>query len=140
MPELRNRYAERFTSPKDPGDERPTAAQIIKDYDLGGKLAGKVALVTGGLTGIGLESVRALHETGADVYVAGLEPEKSRNVVVNMLESSKGAGKIELIELDLNSLESVKKAAQTFLEISQSLHILINNAGEHHTKNACYAR
>ena len=62
-----NPYAKVHAAPKGEGDARPTAMQIIEDEHLIGKMSGKVCLVTGSSNGIGLETARALHATGADV-------------------------------------------------------------------------
>ncbi|RSL43310.1 hypothetical protein CEP54_015140 [Fusarium duplospermum] len=93
------------------------------------KWAGRVALVTGCSPGsIGAEIARALHATGADVYITARDTKKGLATAESILADG-NPGKVEVIQLDLTSLESVRKAAQTFLEKSQSLHLLINNAG-----------
>ncbi len=51
------------------GDGRPTAMDIIKDEGLVDKLQGKVFLITGGNSGIGVETARAIYATGAHVYI-----------------------------------------------------------------------
>ncbi|KAF2715245.1 putative short-chain dehydrogenase [Pleomassaria siparia CBS 279.74] len=124
-----NPYAELFASPKGPGDARPKASQIIQDNDLIGKWTGKVVLVTGGTSGIGMETARALHATGADVYITARSFKKAETVIADISESSEGSGKIDFVEMDMNSLASVKKAAQSFLARSKTLNILVNNAG-----------
>ncbi|KPM45821.1 hypothetical protein AK830_g702 [Neonectria ditissima] len=122
-------YAKQFASPAGPGDARPTALQIIRDNHLVGKWDGKVALVTGGTSGLGLETVRALLATGADVFVTARDLAKAQKVVDDILKASTSGGKLEVIEMDMNSLESVKKAAEAFLAKSSKLNILVNNAG-----------
>ncbi|KAE9383545.1 hypothetical protein BT96DRAFT_39741, partial [Gymnopus androsaceus JB14] len=62
-------YGPVHASPEGPGDARPTALQIIQDCSLLNALGGKVIFVTGTSSGIGIETVRALHATGADVYM-----------------------------------------------------------------------
>lgn len=52
-----------------PGDARPTAMDIIKDEDLVDKLQEKVFLITGGNSGIGVETARAIYATGAHVFI-----------------------------------------------------------------------
>ena len=58
-------YADVHKEPKGPGDARPTAMQIVEDQGLIGKLKGKVFVVTGASSGIGIETVRAVHAAGA---------------------------------------------------------------------------
>ena len=63
-----SRYAEAHQDPHGPGDARPTALQIVEDEGLIGKLSGKVFLVTGVSSGIGIETMRALYATGGHVF------------------------------------------------------------------------
>jgi hypothetical protein len=76
--------------PQGEGDERPTALQIIQDDDLVNKLTDKVFLVTsrGTSSGIGVESVRALHATGADIFMHVQEMEKGESVKKDILATS----------------------------------------------------
>ncbi|KAM0544358.1 hypothetical protein ACHAPJ_011894 [Fusarium lateritium] len=62
---MADRYVALHQSPSGPGDSRPTAIQIIKDEGLEGKLNDQVILVTGCSSGIGIETAKALHPTGA---------------------------------------------------------------------------
>jgi hypothetical protein len=62
-------YAAAHENPQGEGDARPTALQIIHDEGLVNKLTDKVFLVTGTSSGIGVETVRALHATGAHIFM-----------------------------------------------------------------------
>ncbi|KAJ4367597.1 hypothetical protein N0V83_007182 [Neocucurbitaria cava] len=120
------RYAAAHEKVKGAGDARPTALQIVKDNDLEGKLGGKVILITGCSSGLGIETVRALKATGAHVFATARSLPKGQKALVDSLEP----GKVDLLHLDLNSLASVRKCAADFLEASGGkLNILINNAG-----------
>ncbi|KAJ4296808.1 hypothetical protein N0V90_006856 [Kalmusia sp. IMI 367209] len=120
------RYAAVHKKPQGPGDDRPAALQIVKDNDLEGKLAGKVVLVTGCSSGIGIETARAMKATGAHVYATARDLEKGKRALAGILEP----GKLDLELLDLNSLTSVRTFAKSFLEkTGNKLNILINNAG-----------
>ncbi|KAH6866086.1 hypothetical protein B0T10DRAFT_569718 [Thelonectria olida] len=122
-------YAESHKNPSGPGDARPTAIQIVQDQNLIDKWQGKVALVTGCSPGsLGAEVARALHATGADVYITVRDVAKGLEVA-QRISADKHAGKIEVIQLDLTSPDSVQHAAAAFLEKSKSLHLLVNNAG-----------
>ncbi|KAI8237392.1 Retinol dehydrogenase 12 [Colletotrichum sp. SAR 10_96] len=110
-------------------DARPTAIKIVEDQGLVGKWAGKVVLVTGcSPGGLGPETARAMHVTGADVYITVRDVAKGEEVAKDILSDGK-PGKVEVIKLDLGSLESVRQGAKEFLSKSDKLNVLINNAG-----------
>jgi len=113
-----------------PNDARPTGIDIVKDYNLVGALRGKVALVTGcSPGGIGLETARALHVAGADVYMQVRDLARCAGVVDDV-KSDGGPGKVELVRMDLDSLQSVHDAADEFLRRSGNrCNLLILNAG-----------
>ena len=85
-------------------------------------LNGKTALVTGGYSGIGLETTRALSDCGARVIV----PARRRDVAIKELEGI--IDKEDILNLDLADPNSVTKFVEDFLETGTSLDILINNA------------
>lgn len=115
-----------------PGDSRPTAAQIIKDHGLNDspEWAGRVVLITGvSPGGLGLETAKAIHLTGADVYITTRNLAKGQEVADEIRADGK-PGKVDVIQLELDSLDSVRTAAADFLQKSgNKLNILINNAG-----------
>ncbi|KAL5478707.1 RDH1_1 [Sanghuangporus weigelae] len=90
-------------------------------------LSGKVTIVTGGYTGIGLETVRALLSKNAKVYIAGRNKSKADNAI-NVLKNETGK-EVLFIELDLADLKAVKKAAEEFKSKETQLHILFNSGG-----------
>ncbi|KAF3033417.1 hypothetical protein E8E12_001828 [Didymella heteroderae] len=108
-----------------PGDARPTAAQIVTDNELQGKWSDKTILITGCSSGIGIETARALADTGATLYLTARDLNKAKTALGSILDSSK----VHLLELDLNSLASVRSCAAAFLASSRTLNILITNAG-----------
>jgi NAD(P)-dependent dehydrogenase (short-subunit alcohol dehydrogenase family) len=110
---------------KGPGDARPTALQIISDHDLEGKMTDKVFIVTGASAGIGVETGRALAATGGKVFLTVRDMKKGEDACKSFLEP----GRVELLEMDNNSLDSVRAAAKTFLSKSNKLNVLVNNAG-----------
>lgn len=130
MSDSLNPYASAHAEPAGPGDSRPTALQIVKDNDLLDKWSGKVAFVTGGTSGIGVETAAALHATGADVYFTARDLQKGAATQKDILSRSAGKGKLEVIEMDMDSLDSVRQAVKDFLEKSSTLNVLVNNAGE----------
>ncbi len=92
------------------------------------ELAGKIALVTGGNSGIGLETARGLAARGAKVTIAARDRAKGQ-VAVEDVQKSTGNADVELLVLDLADLASVRSAAATFRASHAQLHILVNNAG-----------
>ena len=113
-----------------PGDARPTAMDIIKDEGLEGKLQGKVFLITGGNSGIGVETARAIYATGAHVFITSRDVKKGQEVAEEIADSLPNSmGKIDVLQLELDDLQSVKACAADFLSKSKQLNVLITNAG-----------
>ncbi|HET6509362.1 MAG TPA: SDR family NAD(P)-dependent oxidoreductase [Baekduia sp.] len=98
---------------------RTTAAEVLSGIDLSGKLA----VVTGGYSGIGLETTRALTGAGAAVVVPARRPERARE------ELAKAGIEAEVGALDLGDLDSVRAFATDFLDGDRPIDLLINNAG-----------
>jgi NAD(P)-dependent dehydrogenase (short-subunit alcohol dehydrogenase family) len=133
---MTDRYASVHQSPKGPGDARPTALQIVKDEQLEDKLTGRVALITGCSSGIGIETARALYTTGITLYLTARNITKAKSALSDIVDSSR----VHLLELDLTSLDSVRACAKSFLAREKTLNIFIANAGvmacpESHTKD-----
>jgi NAD(P)-dependent dehydrogenase (short-subunit alcohol dehydrogenase family) len=120
---LSAKYAPLYANPK--GQERPTAIQIIQDEGLVGKLAGKVFVVTSCSNGIGIETARALSATGATLFLTVQNVKTSKEVLKDILEP----GRVELVQLDLASLASVRAAAADILNRTSVLNVLVCNAG-----------
>lgn len=127
-------YAEQhdLKNVKGPGDARPGAVQIVQDQGLvdSPDWAGRVVLVTGcSPGGLGPETAKAIHLTGADVFITSRDLAKGQQVVDEILADGK-PGKVEAIQMDLGSLASIRTAAADFLRKSgNKLNVLILNAG-----------
>ncbi|RFU28710.1 hypothetical protein B7463_g7606, partial [Scytalidium lignicola] len=129
MAPITSRYAVLHENPQGPGDARPTALQVIQDEGLIDGMKDKVFLVTGANDTTGLETARALHMTGARVFITTRSEEKSAKSVKNILESNGGPkGGIEAITMELGDLNSVRKAAKELLSKSDTLNAIICNA------------
>ena len=89
---------------------------------------GKTAIVTGANTGIGFETAQALVEKNAHVIMACRNLQKAQVAKANILTKFPKAS-IEMIQLDLNSLQSVRDFVTEFSKNHQKLDLLINNAG-----------
>ncbi|KAK6592008.1 oxidoreductase [Botrytis cinerea] len=118
-------YALSHEHPSGPGDARPTAQQIIQDEGIEGQWANKTILITGCSSGLGVETARALAATGATLYLTVRDVAKTKAILGDLLQLDR----IHLLTLDLNSLASVRSCASEFLSRSESLNILIENAG-----------
>jgi len=97
-----------------------TAAEVIHDVDL----SGKRAIITGGASGIGIETARALVSAGADVTLAVRRPEAAEVIAADLRTA--GKGKVDVREIDLSDLASIRVFTSRW---DVPLHILVNNAG-----------
>lgn len=98
---------------------KSTAAEVLADIDL----TGKVAIVTGGYSGIGLETVRGLASKGARVIVPVRSEAKAKANLADV------AGDITTAPMDLSDLASVDRFAASMRETLPQVDLLINNAG-----------
>ncbi|VDC04241.1 unnamed protein product [Peniophora sp. CBMAI 1063] len=89
-------------------------------------LTGKVMIVTGGNTGIGKETVKALLAHNAKVYMAARSSEKAHSAIEDLRQAT-GREAI-FLALDLSDLVSVKRAAEEYLAKESVLDVLFNNA------------
>ncbi len=91
-------------------------------------LTGRVAVVTGANGGLGLETARALAGAGAHVVMAVRDLQKAENARQD-IETTHPDSSLELVDIDLGSQESVKRAAQAIRSRHPKIDILVNNAG-----------
>ena len=97
---------------------KTTAREVLAGRDL----TGRIAMVTGGYSGVGLETTRALAEAGATVIVPARTQEKARTALASI-------PRVELETLELINPASIDAFAGRFLSSGRPLDILINNAG-----------
>ena len=110
-------------------ETRPFGADTTTDEVLAGiDLTGKRALVTGGSGGLGAETARALASKGARVVITARDVAKGEEVAKGIRDSTGNEG-VEVEELELGSLASVRAFAERFLARGDALQILVNNAG-----------
>jgi NAD(P)-dependent dehydrogenase (short-subunit alcohol dehydrogenase family) len=93
---------------------------------------GRTAIITGANTGLGFETAAALAARGAHVVLAVRNLEKGKQAAARITAATPGAG-VELQELDLTSLESVRAAAAQLRSDHDRIDLLINNAGVMYT-------
>ncbi|QRV85244.1 short chain dehydrogenase [Ceratobasidium sp. AG-Ba] len=91
-------------------------------------LTGQVTIVTGGNTGIGKETCKALLEKNAKVYLAARSKPRADDAIEWLKNETNGKEAV-FLELDLGSFASIRKAAEEFKSKEQNLHVLFNNAG-----------
>ncbi|XP_034101988.1 retinol dehydrogenase 12-like [Drosophila albomicans] len=110
------------------------AIYLIRDYMQGGQFkkktdeTGKIVIVTGSNTGIGKETVLELARRGATVYMACRDEARAEKARQEIIKETKNEN-VFYRELDLASLDSIRKFAENFKKEQSKLHILINNAG-----------
>jgi NAD(P)-dependent dehydrogenase (short-subunit alcohol dehydrogenase family) len=97
---------------------RSTALEVIDGIDL----SGKTALVTGGYSGLGLETVRALAFAGAKIFVAARRPETAKSDLDGV------QGDITILQMDLADPASIDAFAAELASRTSKIDILINNA------------
>ncbi|MCE9649029.1 MAG: SDR family NAD(P)-dependent oxidoreductase [Parvibaculum sp.] len=96
-----------------------TTVDVIKGVDL----VGKVAIITGGYSGLGLETARTLASAGARIIVPARDVERASKAI------AAAGGGMEVQPMDLTDPGSIDNFARDFVETGLPLHILINNAG-----------
>jgi NAD(P)-dependent dehydrogenase (short-subunit alcohol dehydrogenase family) len=89
---------------------------------------GRLAIITGATGGLGYETALALANAGAEVFVTGRNPEKGR-IAIERIKRAVPSAKVRFESLDLASLAAIRAFAAKMTANSQSLDLLINNAG-----------
>jgi len=92
-----------------------------------GDQSGKIILITGGNSGIGLEAAKILASKGADILLCART--KAKGDVAVAAVNAVGGGKARLVLLDLADMASIHACAQTVASMTDRLDVLINNAG-----------
>ncbi|KAI0662300.1 short-chain dehydrogenase [Cubamyces menziesii] len=93
-------------------------------------LQGRIALVTGGGTGIGWQIAQGLAENGAKVYITGRRKETLEKSAASFAEQHKGNGTIIPLVMDVTNRASIASARDSITATEGKLHILVNNAGQ----------
>ncbi|KAK4749362.1 hypothetical protein SAY87_026811 [Trapa incisa] len=101
-----------------------TAEQVTEGIDA----SGLTAIITGGASGIGLETSRVLALRGAHVVIGARNMEAAKEAKKAILDQCETA-KVDILKLDLCSMKSIASFAKSFHALNLPLNILINNAG-----------
>nr|POE67120.1 putative oxidoreductase [Quercus suber] len=92
--------------------------------------SGRVFIITGGYTGVGLELAKLLYAKNSTVYLAGRSPDKGAAAIKTLKSLHPSSdGRVEYLKLDLADLPTIKASADDFLRKEQRLDVLTNNAG-----------
>lgn len=120
-----------------PGDEtemQPHPQSFMKDYKAAGKLIGKVALVSGGDSGIGRAVCIGFAKEGADVAFIYLDEDEDAEITVKHIEAE--GRKALAIKGDIGKKEFCQKAVEETKKTLGGLNILVNNAAEQHVQES----
>jgi NAD(P)-dependent dehydrogenase (short-subunit alcohol dehydrogenase family) len=101
-----------------------TADEVLEGIDL----SGKTVFITGGASGLGTETARAMAARGAHVVIAARDQDKA-DAAAQMVREQAGSGKVETILCDLGSLASIRACAAEAQRRFDRIDLLINNAG-----------
>jgi NAD(P)-dependent dehydrogenase (short-subunit alcohol dehydrogenase family) len=105
------------------------ATSTTDDVLEGVNLSGKRILVTGVSAGLGVETARALASHGAQVVGAARDLTKAKGATGQVRADAKNGGGLELVQLDLASLASVRACADAVLAVGKPFDLVIANAG-----------
>lgn len=103
---------------------RSTASDVVAGHDL----TGRVALLTGATSGIGLEAARALAGAGAHVILPVRDLTRGESAVAS-IRTSHPLASVELASLNLSSLSSIRDLTSRLVSSHDRLDVLVNNAG-----------
>ncbi len=102
-----------------------TTDEVLRDVDLNGRRI----LVTGVSAGIGVETARSLAAHGAQVVGAARNLSKARAATEQVHDQAAESGELELVQLDLASLASVRACADALVAVGKPFDLVIANAG-----------
>ena len=105
-------------------DATSTTGDVLAGTSLGGKLA----VVTGASSGLGVETARALARAGAEVVLLARDVAKLEAVQAN-LQAEVPAARFHACHIDLADLDSIRTTANRLLAVHPVINLLINNAG-----------
>lgn len=106
-------------------DAKSTTDDVLE----GVNLSGKRVLVTGASAGLGVETCRTLAAHGATVVGAARDLNKAKAATDVVRKGAKNGGSLELVELDLASLKSVRACADALVKAGKPFDVVICNAG-----------
>ena len=105
-------------------DHKTTADEVLEGIEL----SGKTVFITGGASGLGTETARAMATKGAHIIIAARDVAKGEEAAKTVRDAT-GSDKVDVIECDLASLDSVRQCAEAANAKYDKIDLLINNAG-----------
>jgi len=105
-----------------------TTDDVLNTDGFKARITGKSVIITGGNSGLGLETAKCLAGCGAEVLLM-CRSEENGKATVETIKKVHADARVEYALLDLSSLQSVRDAANAYISTGKPLHILINNAG-----------
>ncbi|MCZ6903288.1 MAG: SDR family NAD(P)-dependent oxidoreductase [Rickettsia endosymbiont of Ixodes persulcatus] len=125
-----------YTQDRQPGIESqmdPRPISEFEEYKAGGKLEGKVALITGGDSGIGRSVAILFAREGANIGIGYYDEEKDAEEVIGIIRS---LGRfVKAYSHDLKNVEDLKKLVEDVVNDFDGLNILVNNGGIQYPKD-----
>ncbi len=91
-------------------------------------MKGKIVLITGATSGIGMETARGLAMLGATVVITTRDVQRGEQTRQELIKATQNTN-IDVLFCDLASFASIRNCCKEFLKKYSSLHVLINNAG-----------
>jgi NAD(P)-dependent dehydrogenase (short-subunit alcohol dehydrogenase family) len=91
-------------------------------------MKGKTVVITGGNSGIGLETAVGLARQGAEVIITARDPERGKRAVDD-IKARSGSDTVDLVVFDLGDLASTRAGAAELLDRCPRIDVLVNNAG-----------
>ena len=105
---------------------------IPRPINMEKQLTGRVAMITGGNSGIGYSIAQTFLINDATVIIVGRNTEKLKDAVDSL---SKISSKVDSVELDLTNVEEIQRIVKSAWEKYGKIDILVNSAGMHHTES-----
>jgi len=109
--------------------ERHLDPDLLIDRSLKGKVRGKVVMITGGSSGIGLAAAKKIIEAGATVIIVARDPEKLAAAHAEIEACAKSGGKVFTYSADVGDEKACAEFAATVNEKHGGVDFLVNNAG-----------
>ncbi|MEK7511072.1 MAG: SDR family oxidoreductase [Patescibacteria group bacterium] len=114
----------------------PLPEDKMECYEGSGKLAGKIALITGGDSGIGRATAIAFAKEGASIAIIYLNEDDDAKETAHHIEDAAGEGQVTLLRADIGKPAVAKRVVEQIVKRLGGLDILVNNAAEQHPQQS----